>query len=248
MTKNRVHAFLATFIFQSSLTAVLATEPIDIGSRRELFVDRHLIDQLDGASLEIYRPQPHEVVIKFDAPWESCSPGYTTILQDDEHGIFRMYYRATHTPPAFGKKRDVPRREVTCYAESKDGIHWTRPSLGLIEFEESKDNNIMWDGVGSDNLSVMKDANPDCPPDARYKAIGRGKPLANEPSPYEHGLYLLKSPDGIHWKPVREKPVITQGKFDSHNILFWDTVLGVNPMPRLHGAIVPNSTRRDLVT
>ena len=223
---NRVHAFLTTFILLSSSTVLSATEAIDIGSRRELFVDRHLIDQVDGARLEMHRPQPREVVMKFDKPWESYSPGYTTILQDDEKGVFRMYYRATHTPPAFGKKRDVPRREVTCYAESKDGIHWTRPSLGLIEFEDSKDNNIMWDGVGSHNLSAMKDANPDCPPDARYKAMGRGKPLANEPSPYEHGLYVLKSPDGVHWKPLREKPVITQGKFDSHNILFWDSVLG----------------------
>jgi hypothetical protein len=42
----------------------------------------------------------------------------------------------------------------------------------------------------------------------------------DEPSPYEHGLYVLKSADGIHWRPVRDKPVITQGKFDSHNIMF----------------------------
>ncbi|MHC4879992.1 MAG: hypothetical protein ACYTGL_26370 [Planctomycetota bacterium] len=213
-------------ILLCSVTALSAAEAIDIGSRRELFVDHLLIDQLDGARLAMHRPQPRQVSIRFDKPWESFSPGYTTIVHDEEYGLYRMYYRSTLTPPAFGKKRDTPRREVTCYAESKDGIHWTRPSLGLIEFEGSKDNNIVWDGVGSHNLSVMKDANPDCPPDARYKAIGRGKPLANEPSPYEHGLYVLKSPDGIHWKPVRETPVITQGKFDSHNILFWDSVLG----------------------
>ena len=217
---------LIVLSFFPVLATATAAEPIDIGSRRELFVDRRLIEKLDGVRLERHRPQPREVVMRFDKPWESYSPGYTTIIQADEKAVFRMYYRATHTPPAFGRKRDVVRREVTCYAESKDGIHWTRPSLGLIEFEGSKDNNIMWDGVGSHNLSVMKDANPDCPSDARYKAMGRGKPLADEPSPYEHGLYVLKSPDGIHWIPMREKPVITQGKFDSHNILFWDSVLG----------------------
>lgn len=224
-TDNMKHTLLPTTVFVF-VAVTQASEPIDIGPRRELFVDRHLIERLDGARLVLHRPQPREVVMRFDKPWESRSPGYTTIIPDDEEGLFRMYYRATHTPPNFGGKRGTPRREVTCYAESADGINWTRPSLGLIEFEGSKDNNIMWDGVGSHNLSVVKDTNPGCPPDARYKAVGRGKPLANEPSPYEHGLYVLKSTDGIHWRPIRDKPVITQGKFDSHNIVFWDSVLG----------------------
>lgn len=225
---SRHYPSLATIILLSSVTTLSAAEPIDIGSRRELFVDRHLIEKLDGVRLELHRPQPREVVLRFDKRWESYSPGYTTIIQDEECGLFRMYYRATHTPPNYSVKEEptTPRREVTCYAESKDGIHWTRPSLGLIEFEGAKDNNIMWDGVGSHNLSVMKDASPDCPPDARYKAVGRGKPLANEPSPYKHGLYALKSPDGIHWQTIQDEPVITDGKFDSHNILFWDSVLG----------------------
>ncbi len=224
-TSNMIRSLIALSFFPVLATAT-AAEPINIGSRRELLVDRHLVDQFEGSRLALHRPQLCDVAIRFDKPWESESPGYATIIHDEENALYRMYYRSSLAPPSFGRKRDAPRREVTCYAESKDGIHWTRPSLGLIEFEGSTDNNIMWDGVGSHNLSVMKDGKPDCPPDAIYKAVGRGRPLANEPSPYEHGLYLLKSADGIHWKPVREKPVITQGKFDSHNILFWDSVLG----------------------
>ena len=234
------HEMLLILLFVPSV-AVHADDPVEIGSRRELFVDRHLIDRFDGARLEMHRPQPREVVMRFDKPWESYAPGYTTIMQDND--CFRMYYRATHTPPNFGGKRDTPRRQVTCYAESADGINWTRPSLGLIEFEGSKDNNIMWDGVGSHNFSAMKDANPNCPADALYKAMGRGKPLANEPSPYEHGLYLLKSPDGIRWRPICDKPVITEGKFDSHNLMFWDAVRGVYRAywrdSRRRGAAIP---------
>ncbi len=209
---------------EAALTGGQTVEPIDIGSRRELFVDDFLIDTLNGARREMHSPQPREVVMQFDRPWESFSPGWVTIIQDDN--VLRMYYRATHTPPTYGKPSSTPRRQVTCYAESKDGIRWSRPSLGLIEFDGSKDNNIMWDGVGSHNFSAVKDTNPDCAADARYKAVGRGKPMANEPSPYEHGLYVLKSPDGIHWQPVRDKPVITKGGFDSQNLLFWDSVLG----------------------
>lgn len=223
---SRFSAILSTCFFACAWLPCSASEPIDIGSRRELVIDRHLIDKLEGVRLALHRPQPRKVSIRFDKPWEMESPGYTTIVHDEDNGVYRMYYRSSLTPPSFGKKRDTARREVTCYAESRDGLTWTRPSLGLVEFDGSKDNNIMWDGVGSHNLSVMKDANPNCSPDALYKAIGRGKPLADEPSPYQHGLYMLKSRDGIHWKPIDEKPIITQGKFDSHNIIFWDSVLG----------------------
>ncbi len=45
-----------------------AADPIDIGARRELFVDHHLIESLDGARLVLHRPQPREVVLKFDQP------------------------------------------------------------------------------------------------------------------------------------------------------------------------------------
>ncbi len=203
-----------------------AADAIDIGSRRELFVDHHLIEKLDGARLALHRPQPREVAIRFDKPWEMHAPGYATIVHDEKTGLYRMYYRSTLTPPSFGKKSDTPRRQVTCYAESGDGLAWTKPSLGLIEFEGSKDNNLMWEGVGSHNFSVFLDGNPNRAPDARYKAVGRGRPLGNEPSPYKHGLYALKSPDGIHWRTIRDDPVITDGKFDSHNLMFWDSVLG----------------------
>ena len=65
------------------------------------------------------------------------------------------------------------------------------------------------------HTSVFKDANPDCPADARYKCVIVGKP---------HGLYLLKSADGIRFSVVADKPAITQGAFDSENLAFWDPV------------------------
>lgn len=32
----------------------------------------------------------------------------------------------------------------TGYAESRDGIRWTKPKLGTIAFRGSKDNNLIW--------------------------------------------------------------------------------------------------------
>ena len=48
-------------------------EPIDIGSRRELFVDSHLIDRLKGASLKLHRPHLEGDAISFDKPWRDAS-------------------------------------------------------------------------------------------------------------------------------------------------------------------------------
>ena len=65
-----------------------------------------------------------------------------------------MYYRGSDTIYTLGKVKS-PHREVYCYAESRDGIEWTRPHLGLVEFEGSKENNIIWDGVGSHNFTPL---------------------------------------------------------------------------------------------
>ena len=184
----------------------------DIGSRLEPFVDDYLIDRLAGtARLEVQRPEPREVVFTADRPWEGNTSAYYTIFQDGD--TYRMYYRGAHYDEAT-KKAAHP--EVTCYAESKDGIAWARPELGLFEFEGSKRNNIVWDGPGAHNFTPFKDTNPGCPAEARYKALARVK----------GGLIALRSADGIHWERLAESPVITRGAFDSQNLAFWDERAG----------------------
>ncbi len=67
---------------------------VDIGSRRELFVDEYLIERLEGdAELRVHKPEPHEVVFRTDKPWER-EAAYFAVFQDGE--IYRMYYRAFH--------------------------------------------------------------------------------------------------------------------------------------------------------
>lgn len=193
-------------------STTLAAEAIDMGSRLELFVDDYLIDKLEGdARLHLHKPTPQEVVLVTDEPWEGNTCAYYTIFQDGD--LYRMYYRGSHYDE---ETRKPAHPEVACYAESRDGIHWTKPELGLFEFEGSTRNNIVWDGVGTHDFTPFKDANPKCPPEARYKAFGRGKPRAAQ------GLYAFQSPDGIHWSLMSEGPVITEGAFDSQNLAFWD--------------------------
>lgn len=225
---------------------VNAADPIDIGSRLELFVDDHLIDRLDGVELQLHKPTPRELALDHGAvPWEGGGSSYHTVFQDGD--IYRMYYRGTS-----------PKGMVTCYAESRDGIHWLRPELGIVAFNGSKKNNIVWPrtpneikgngttyGIGTANFFVFKDTNPKCHPAARYKALGQTSSV----------LSAFKSPDGIQWSPLRhihkgekikyrrgiithdedcpgwssEKcrramhhVVITDGEFDSLNVAFWD--------------------------
>ena len=194
---------------------------IDLGSRRELLVDEFLIESKTDLELQLHSPVAKEVVMTRDAPWEGSGSTFETIFRDGE--IVRLYYMGMELTNIDGSKlRDnpgysVPRNAVVCYAESKDGVHWTRPELGLFEFNGSKENNIIWDAPHLDNFVPFKDANPDCPPDELYKAVSSGRSEAGE-----RGLYALKSSDGIHWSYLQPDPIITRGMFDTQNNAFWD--------------------------
>lgn len=203
------YLFFLTFV-----THAIAA-PLQFGSHgttRELFADGYLISKIDGdLKQHLHQPAPKEVVLTTGEPWEGNTCAYYTIFRDEN--LFRMYYRGSHWNT---KTKKATHPEVTCYAESKDGIHWTKPKLGLFEFNGSKENNIVWNGIGTHCFVAFKDDNPKCPPEARYKGIARGRPQGKK------GLYVFQSPDGIHWKLIKNEPVITEGAFDSQNLAFWD--------------------------
>ena len=187
-----------------------ARKVADIGSRRELFVDDYLIDRLKGAELKMHKPAAQEVALVCDAPWEGNTSNYFKFFADEAR--FRIYYRGSH----YDENKKPVHPEFTCYAESKDGLSWEKPKLGLFEFGGSKDNNIVWSGKGSHNFTPFKDANPKSPPEARYKALTRG----------QGGLNALQSADGIRWSLMGKGYVITDGAFDSQNLAFWDAERG----------------------
>lgn len=196
-------------------------EPIDIGSRRELLIDRHLIESLDGVELRLHRPIRREVVFRSDAAWEGNGSAYQSVFQDGDR--IRLYYRGGHHPASKAYRVKKNPWETLCVIESSDGIHWTRPELGIVEFEGSKKNNLILNEEmvseisGSPaHTSVFKDENPSCPENERYKIVIVGqKP---------RGLYLMVSADGYHFRLKSNKPFTTKGAFDSQNLMFWDPV------------------------
>jgi hypothetical protein len=205
-------------LFLSILCPLLASAatPLDLGTRWELFVDDYLVAKKEGLALKLHEPVRREIVLTTDKPWEGPTCGYFSAIQDGKK--VRLYYRGS----AGGS--DHSDAQVTCFVESEDGIHFTRPKLGLIEAGGTKDNNIIWRGVESHNFAPFLDANPNAKPAERYKALGGVK----QPGKNWHqgetpgGLYAFASQDGIHWKKMQDTPVITKGAFDSQNLAFWD--------------------------
>jgi len=182
-----------------------AEDVVDIGSRRELFVDHFLIDKLAGTRLELKRPRPAEVAIRYNQPWEDHHAFYTTVLKDKD--TFRMYYRGRAGKPS-----------TTCYAESRDGIHWTKPALGIVSFKGSTQNNVILPTAGQ--FCPFIDTRPGVAAPERYKANSRD---SNPPA----SLIGYVSADGVHWKKIREKPIVPaalKNNFDSQNVMFFSEV------------------------
>lgn len=208
-------------------------EPVDIGSRRELFVDRYIVGSLDGAELRLHHPQSAGVALRYDGPADSRFSFYTTVLKDGD--VYRMYYRG-YDPNTRSLPGEHRFKSVTCYAESPDGIHWTRPDLGIIKVGGSKQNNAIIP-FGEPFVPFIDNC-PGVPPSERYKANQEvhGEIVTVDPETTQlsikadaesgKGLMGFVSSDGIHWKPVGDQPAVLRdpdfyNHFDGQNVMFW---------------------------
>jgi hypothetical protein len=200
---------LMVLLLQCGLAVAEPHAVIDVGSRRELFVDQLLIQKMTNAELRLHRPIDRGPVLKFDEPWEGPFSAYVTVIHNA--GRYQLYYRGL---------TKVSGTEATCYAESNDGITWTKPPLDLFTVPGSKAPNIILSGVGevTHNFSPFLDTSPHSKPEHRFKAIGGSQ---------RTGLFAYTSADGIHWRKLSDEPVLkaeqTRHKsvFDSQNVAFW---------------------------
>jgi hypothetical protein len=196
---------------------------IDLKSKRELFIDRFMIDQLNGLSMKLHvkTPDPFAMDQKINftgfATKTEKDYAYGTAIKDGDR--FRLYYRG-FCEGASGKPD-----ETFCYAESYDGINFFKPNLGRCVVDGSVDNNVIQTGVDyySHNMSPMLDRNPDAAYKCRYKALAGHKRSG--------GLKAFGSEDGIAWFPLSNDPVIkvpewSRHGFDSQNVSFWSEAEG----------------------
>lgn len=150
-------------------------------------------------ALFLQEPDEEFVAIKCDKDWEQ-NFHYATILHVGDKYV--MYYRTFN--------RDTDTKLLYCYAESQDGIHWTKPDLGLYEYAGDKRNNILSDRFNgasfeyNDGIYYML-------ADRMYDSIDNTDHKA---------LYLLKSTDGkvFSMTDTIPAPLVC----DTHNELLWD--------------------------
>ena len=123
---------------------------------------------------------------------------YGTVLQDG--GKFRMWYYGVGW---VSKPGETIQEGPICYAESEDGIHWTKPNLGQVEYKGSRDNNaIALPDSQTEGAFIIKD---DDDPDAsrRYKMVYENLPGHRR----FMSVRMATSPDGIHWAAGQDAPI-----------------------------------------
>ena len=137
-----------------------------------------------------------------------------------ENQKFRMWFYATHpkagqTKQVTGFEKDKEVQGPICYAESDDGITWTKPNLGQVLFNGSRSNNIIAlpETKALEGVAVIKDeSDPD--PKRRYKMA------YNEWSDKKGIAFTIRtatSSDGISWTAGPEVPL---GAFMEHASLY----------------------------
>ena len=187
---------------------------VDIGGHKQVLWDDSLLDSHDGVTFEAgIAVRTGEVDMVADKPWEAWMTGiYGTVIHDG--GLFRMWYSA----------RVSISEEYVAYAESKDGIHWQKPELGLMDFRGSKANNLLTPPTFRPHgVSVWRD--PAAPPGARYKLLFAQYPVkGGTPKAF---LTQAVSADGLRFQFTGRSILdARQGEkgvaFDTHNVCFWD--------------------------
>lgn len=170
--------------------ASVADWPVRIDASRQLFIDDYLVASIQQLTREFHQPVKHPAnpLIRADRPWEHPHLWLGFVLHDRDQGRFRMWYNS-------GKERVL-------YAESQDGIAWSKPELGLIENSGSRQNNIIIEGGYTIGL-IEGTRGPRG--GEGFRAIVWHRP----PSAPETGYYLYRSSDGLRWTRERERPVIT---------------------------------------
>ena len=139
---------------------------IEIGSSKQLFIDDSMIQSLSHAG-RVMNPAVKHVdnpVLKRDRAWEGNFLSVSRVLYDPADGLFKMWYSSqniTARPvdrPLKKGERMIKAAEYEeaeqrfCYAISKDGVRWEKPSLGLVSLQGSTDNNILPKGSRMHNL------------------------------------------------------------------------------------------------
>ena len=190
--------------------------------QRQLFLDDDAIAKTENLKRTLHQPKKRGAVIKPDQPWETTLQTRSSPVWDEQAKRYKLWL-ITSTP--------APGVAGTTYAESVDGVKWTKPILRQWKYQDSLENNFV--AVEPDSawpanaiLNVVYDPD-DADPQRRFKgflgAIGR-QPIV--------------SPDGIHWKKL-DVPMLSSEdesnlSYDRQSRTFIATLKTGGPFGRSH--------------
>lgn len=142
------------------------------------------------------RRHPANPLIRPEHPWEGAI-GWTSVHRDPRTGKVQVWYQGYSGKAAREKKNE----SVVCYAESADGIRFTKPILRLFDYNGSRENNIVMTGnagYGSRYANAVIEDPREPDPSRRYKMTFYDWFRAPDGREYP-GVHAAFSPDGIHW-------------------------------------------------
>lgn len=182
--------------------------------RKVLFLDMAEVQSVDGL-VESFHPMkkhPANPLLRTGpaGSWDAQrAHAYGDVIFDGKK--FQMWYSGWSRP-------DGPLLPGTAghhvgYAESEDGIHWVKPSLGQLAVNGSKDNNIvdLGEGKGHAYMPMVVRDTRESDPARRYKMIVE-----------QRGRNTLHfSPDGIRWS---DGIVVRQHRWSDQRSFFYDTL------------------------
>jgi len=197
--------------------SLLASGMNPIGSKRQFFFDQSMIENLINTKHRLNAAEKYEFnpIIKKDRPWEGADITISWIYYNPEKKKFCLRY-TTSEIMAVGRNEkgeivvkgvEDGTKRVTCEAYSKDGFVWTKPNLGLVEFEGSTDNNILPDEASFVEYCFQDLHESD--PQKRFKGFIR------EGTMEDAGMIvkLYYSPDSYHWTEFQNNPVVDTGSY-----------------------------------
>ncbi len=146
-------------------------------------------------------------LLKADKPWESFVVNWTSVIRDG--GQYKMWYEA------YDSNYSSDNDGYLCYATSTDGVVWTKPTMGLVNYGGNTNNNILLSGPAIGGLhgeNIFID--PTAPASERYKMV------YTQVAGTTWNVRGATSADGINWT-LAAQPLLAHMS-DTQNVCFRD--------------------------
>ena len=194
-------AFVLIILASAAFGQTLPVEPLAIGHAPQYVMDSFAVDnhwaiksKREAVQRVFHTAKKHEANPLF--PKEDAS--FVWVLRDEADGTFRMWYQDNVLLKGVEKGRKY--QALIAYAESADGVKWTKPDLNLFPQVPVKPNNIVLAGPPGQPLESSAPCLLEVPEKDRrgfrYLMLYRSKGAGGKDY---NGIRIAGSQDGIHW-------------------------------------------------